>query len=319
MRLQHYFLIKKSLLYLALFLLFIFIVAPIFRIIITAKNNKEFITESKFSEIGLYKTKYYGYDDELNPFYIESKKAVNRSNNIILLEDLESSLRADSHIRVKAKFGQLKQDEKFLILRDEVTVISEDQYNILTNYAEINLNNYDIQGDQEIKFHNKFGDITSTGFFLNSNESKFIFSNNALLELEDKQKYTKITAETITIFNKDNIALFSDNAVATGEEFVLKGNNFKVLFSDIKKDITNVDKIFAEENIEFIRLNEKAWSDSAKYDAKTQKVFLIGNVKVKKDNDISYGDKLIYDLQTDISHLVSGEKKRVNIEIDQEI
>lgn len=129
----------------------------------------------------------------------------------------------------------------------------------------------------------------------------------------------EITADSLEVLQKDEVALFSGNVVATQADTQIKAGVMKVFYGNAKQnsnpDAPSISKIEVIGNV-FIRTKaETAQGDKGVYDVTSGIVTLTGNVALTKDKNIIKGGSLIVDMNKGYSKIVNdssqGEGGRV--------
>jgi lipopolysaccharide export system protein LptA len=148
--------------------------------------------------------------------------------------------------------------------------------------------------------------------------SSSAFAAAALPSLNSKAPI-EIVADSLEVLQKDEVALFSGNVIATQADTQIKASTMKVFYGGAKNnsnpDAPSISKIEVTGNV-FIRTKaETAQGDKGVYNVSSGIVTLTGNVALTKDKNIIKGGSLIVDMNKGYSKIVNdssqGESGRV--------
>ena len=131
----------------------------------------------------------------------------------------------------------------------------------------------------------------------------YTFTSLPLFASESKEKNNKIqiTADNLSIKNKENAAEFSGNVEASGENFTITADNLKIYYKKDGADKINstdnksIDKIVANGNVLVATDDKIATSENVQYTTKDQVLVLTGETVTFKDGNNSVtGSKIIF-------------------------
>ena len=119
----------------------------------------------------------------------------------------------------------------------------------------------------------------------------------------ENQKPIQIEADHMLSMQKDNTVYFSGKVEAKQEDLVIHSDEMTVYYTDKNsegskqnKKVTkskDVERIFAEGNVEITQLEWVATGNTAEYFAEERKVILTGSAKVWQDNNLVTGNKVV--------------------------
>lgn len=126
----------------------------------------------------------------------------------------------------------------------------------------------------------------------------------------------EIAADSLEVLQKDEVALFSGNVIASQADTQIKANSMKVFYGGAKEksnpDAPSISKIEVTGNV-FIRTKaETAQGDKGVYDVTTGIITLSGNVALTKDQNIIKGGSLIVDMNKGYSKIVNDASQGSN-------
>lgn len=141
----------------------------------------------------------------------------------------------------------------------------------------------------------------------------------------DNKAPIEITANNLTVRQKDNLAIFQGDVDAVQGDTSLKADELRVSYSEQDEQQPaaagagnqNVRRIEAEGNVLLARPGETASGERGVYDVPAGKVTLIGNVVLTSKDNVIRGARLDYDLNTGVASLApaatgdAGRSQRV--------
>nr|MBF0222958.1 lipopolysaccharide transport periplasmic protein LptA [Desulfobulbaceae bacterium] len=136
----------------------------------------------------------------------------------------------------------------------------------------------------------------------------FVFLTSLLLSASlalaaGAQKPIQIESDHMLSMQKENTVFFSGKVVAKQEDLVIHADEMTVYYNEKKDDAQtpkqegtkskDVERIFAEGNVEITQLEWVATGDAAEYFSSERKVILTGKAKVWQDNNLVTGNKVV--------------------------
>lgn len=138
--------------------------------------------------------------------------------------------------------------------------------------------------------------------------SSAAFAATELPNLNSKAP-VEISADSLEVLQKDQIALFSGNVVAIQGGTNIKANTMKVFYGNDAKpsnpDAPSISKIEVTGNVRIKTLAETASGNKGVYDLNSGQLTLTGNVTLTKDNNIIRGGGLLIDLDKGYSKIIN--------------
>lgn len=138
-------------------------------------------------------------------------------------------------------------------------------------------------------------------FFLVFLTSLFIGSPLALAA--ESQKPIQIESDHMLSMQKENTVFFSGKVEAKQEDLVIHSDEMTVYYNEKNPETDtqklggtkskDVERIFAEGNVEITQLEWVATGDAAEYFSNERKVILTGKAKVWQDNNLVTGNKVV--------------------------
>jgi lipopolysaccharide export system protein LptA len=117
-----------------------------------------------------------------------------------------------------------------------------------------------------------------------------------------------IDADSLEVLQKDQLALFSGNVVATQADTQIRANTMKVFYGGVKSantDAPKISKIEVNGNV-FIKMKaETAQGGKGVYDVSSGIITLTGDVVLTKDKNIIKGGSLLIDMNKGTSKIVN--------------
>lgn len=110
---------------------------------------------------------------------------------------------------------------------------------------------------------------------------------------QDSSLPVQVNADTLTVDQSANSAVFDGNVVATQGEMVIKAAMARVQNTP---DNSGIDKIFFTGRVSIASPTEAAEADEAVYTVATGEVVMTGNVLLTQGQTVIAGQKMIYDL-----------------------
>ena len=149
-------------------------------------NNPE--EEAKDTTPVMLKPRFFGEDENKQPYFLQAKSAVNLTEEKIVLFDINGNikLQSDEVLQVISDTGDYFSDKKSLNLTGGVEIISDRGYILKTNSANLKVDKNMATGSEAVYIEGVVGDIKANGFTIqNSGEIVEFFNKvelNAYLE-----------------------------------------------------------------------------------------------------------------------------------------
>ncbi|MDX1950102.1 MAG: lipopolysaccharide transport periplasmic protein LptA [Rickettsiales bacterium] len=138
---------------------------------------------------------------------------------------------------------------------------------------------------------------------------------------KNQDKPINIKSESLSINNKDNIAVFKQDVVVVQGTMTIKADEMKV-FSDLDKKTqkNKFKRIESYGNVHLTSDGREAKAQTGIYDVVNQKIEMYGNVFLSENGNTLQGNKFIYDLKTNLTSITnSGDFSSNQVEKPQEI
>lgn len=126
----------------------------------------------------------------------------------------------------------------------------------------------------------------------------------------------EITADHLSIKNKENIAIFKDNVVMKKDDLLIYSPILKVIYDQKNQKQNKLKEIIADKGIKVMSYDKKLIADHAKYDVTNDIIIFTGNAKyIQGDNTVS-GEKIIYNIQNEEVRILNNPAKQVTVSIE---
>jgi|GEM_PF-3338199 len=154
------------------------------------KAKKEEVADNNVQDIPvMLKPKFFGTDENSQPYNISADSGVSVSSNKIVLTNIEGnlSLKDNSKLAISSKNGDYFIKKKEVRLSGEVSLGIDDDYEFNTNIAYIFFKENMATGVNEVTIKGSLGDIEAHGFTIrNSGEEIFFFGGVELVSNPEK-------------------------------------------------------------------------------------------------------------------------------------
>ena len=127
----------------------------------------------------LLNPKFESTDDRKQPYTIAAKRAIQgeENENLIILEEPSASilLNSGNRIEIKSKQGAFRQDNKRLLLKNDVKLFHDDGYQMETEELHIDLDKNLAWTDREVHIEGPAGTLEAHGLKANTNNETLEF------------------------------------------------------------------------------------------------------------------------------------------------
>jgi len=135
------------------------------------------------------------------------------------------------------------------------------------------------------------------------------FAAQGLPEMNSKAPIS-IDADSLEVLQKDQVALFSGNVIATQADTQIRAGSMKVFYGGAKaasaeSTAPKISKIEVNGNVFIQTKAETAQGDHGVYDVVNGMVTLTGDVALTKDKNIVKGGSLLIDMNKGTSKIVN--------------
>jgi lipopolysaccharide export system protein LptA len=137
--------------------------------------------------------------------------------------------------------------------------------------------------------------------------SSTAFAASGLPSMNSKAPIS-IDADSLEVLQKDQVALFSGNVIATQADTQIRANSMKVFYGGTKSansDAPKISKIEVNGNVLIKMKAETAQGEKGVYDVANGIVTLTGDVVLTKDKNIIKGGSLLVDMNKGTSKIIN--------------
>lgn len=164
------------------------------------QNNSEEQSKNNNNQKNLpvmLQPKFFGNDDNGQPFNINAINGVSVNENKVVLNELDAEmyLHDKSKVNITSKSGDYNVKNKILVLNGGVVFKTENEYVFTTNSAYAKLNESIVSGSEKVNIKGRLGDIDANGFTIKNTGEEIVLFGGVDLK-------AKINDEDIVNFNK---------------------------------------------------------------------------------------------------------------------
>jgi lipopolysaccharide export system protein LptC len=138
----------------------------------------------------MLKPKFFGNDDNGQPFNITSDSGVNVNENKTILTNIiaDMVLKDNTRLKIESAHGDYASKDKKLILNDGVIIKTESGYIFKTNSAYVKLNENMATGSEKVYINGSLGDIEANSFTIKNSGEEIVLYGGVKLNTEPEKK-----------------------------------------------------------------------------------------------------------------------------------
>jgi lipopolysaccharide export system protein LptC len=138
----------------------------------------------------MLKPKFFGNDDNGQPFNITSDSGVSVNENKTILTNIKSdmALKDNTRLKLASAHGDYASKDKKLILNDGVVINTESGYILKTNSAYVKLNENMATGSEKVYITGDLGDIQANSFTIKNSGEEIVLFGGVILNTEPEKK-----------------------------------------------------------------------------------------------------------------------------------
>jgi lipopolysaccharide export system protein LptC len=114
----------------------------------------------------MLKPHFQGYDEQGQPFNIRASKAAQKSADIVVMDNITAdvSLKDSTWLSIVSGSGEVNLKNRTAALRGEVNLYYDNGYELKTDVANLDLNNWTVKGDKQLKGQGPAGLLEANSF-----------------------------------------------------------------------------------------------------------------------------------------------------------
>lgn len=282
-------------------------------------------TELKYTESEGGKTLWEIEAEEAMFFQDKAKTEFKKiSVTFYYKEDYELILSGDS--------GELNNDTKNIVIKDNVKIKVEDDYTLSTDSLNYNSEKHQISTDNPIDVTGPDVSFHGNGLVFDLNSEELFIKSNVSTDFTQKGKKTRpvekdalgfdnlgsfegplhITSSGFYGNRKNNLIRYTGGAHASHKEATLRASSITIYF---KGDGGEISKIVASGNVKLVRSDITSTCGVMTFDYNTKILTLENNPVIWRGDDMVKGDKILYYLDEKKSVALGGDKNRAHVTI----
>ncbi|MFN7039115.1 MAG: LPS export ABC transporter periplasmic protein LptC [Alphaproteobacteria bacterium] len=137
-------------------------------------------------KLSVAKAEFYSSSDKGEPFELFAKSVSQNSDGEVLLHNISANLNVntDQEMILSSESAIWMQQQKFLKLIGNVKIKADNDYEIETLEANLDLKNNFFNGSKQVKIDSKIGKLVANGFSFSKNENILNFNGPIKLSID---------------------------------------------------------------------------------------------------------------------------------------
>jgi lipopolysaccharide export system protein LptC len=133
----------------------------------------------------MIKPTFQGVDENNNPYKINAAKAIQQSDEVILLQQVEAELTLEDGelLFVSANSGVYNLDDGNLLLEGDVWIYHEAGHDMQTEHLRVNTKQMAAYGDSPVQILSPYGRLRSDNFSIVERGNRLLFNKNVKMLL----------------------------------------------------------------------------------------------------------------------------------------
>lgn len=282
-------------------------------------------TEIKYTESEGGKTLWEIQAEEAK-FFKDKAKTEFKNINVIFYykEDYELVLSGDR--------GNLNNETKNIVIRDNVKINVEDNYTLTTDSLNYNSKKHEINTESPIAVSGPDVSFHGNGLTFDLSSEELFINSNVVTDFTEKGKKKKKADKDVAGFDdfgsfegplhitsggfygnrKNSLIRYTKGAFASHKEATLRASSITIYF---KGEEGEISKIEARGNVKLVRSDITAFCGLLTFDYNTKVLSLDIDPVIWRGDDMVKGEKILYYLDEKKSVSLAGEKNRAHVTI----
>ena len=124
------------------------------------------VPQNDVLENQMLKPHYQGLDSRNNPYTVFAERAVQQDENTVILESVKADMQQKdgTWLAINSGSGELKMEQKEIMLMDKVNMFYEGGYEFESDYAYVDINKGTAYGDSPIQGQGPIGTLVADSF-----------------------------------------------------------------------------------------------------------------------------------------------------------